>query len=123
MAEGKRIYGEVCDETKTWDADVSQPLKHDWLKWTKQLRNVEIARSITKGVRKIKEIHLHIFADASALACSCAIIVVVDHSTGTLKGVSGWSTAKSIIRGHMTAKIAKNVCQELKQLPIVSVTV
>ena len=97
MAEGTRIYREACDETKSWDADVSQPLKHDWLKWTKQLRNVKIARSITKSVRKIKEIHLHIFADASTLACSRATIVVVNHSTGTVKGVNGLSTAKAII--------------------------
>ena len=133
MAEGKRIYREACDETNSWDADISQPLKHDWWKWTKQLRNVKIPRSITKGVRKIKEIHLHIFADASALACSCATIAVVDHSTGTVKGLL---TAKAriskrntsiprleLISGQMAANMAKNVCQALKQLPIVSVTV
>ncbi len=27
MAEGKRIYREACDETKSWDIEVLQPLK------------------------------------------------------------------------------------------------
>ena len=133
IAEGKRIYREACDETNSWDADISQPLKHDWLKWTKQLRNVKIPRSITKGVRKIKGIHLHIFADASALACSCATIAVVDHSTGTVKGlliakarISKRNTSiprLELLSGQMAANMAKNVCQALKQLLIVSVTV
>ena len=104
------------------DVDVSQPLKHDWLKWTKQLRNVKIPRSVTKGIRKIKEIHLHIFADASALACSSATVVV--HSTGTVKGLL---TAKAriskrntsiprlqLIIDQIAANMAKNVCQALK---------
>ncbi|XP_028415516.1 uncharacterized protein LOC114538581 [Dendronephthya gigantea] len=133
MAEGKRIYREACDETKSWDAEVSQPLEQEWLRWTKQLRNVKIPRSITKDIRKIKDIHLHIFADASAIACSCATIAVVEHSTGTVKGLL---TAKAriskrntsiprleLISGQMAANMAKNVCQALKQLPIVSVTV
>ena len=95
MAEGKRIFREAFDETNSRDADVSRRLNHDWLKWTKQLRNVKIPRSITNGVR-----YLHIFADASALACSCATIVVVDHSTKTVKGLL---TAKARISKRNTS--------------------
>ncbi len=133
MAEGKRIYREVCDGTKSWDIEVSQPLKQDWLKWTRQLRTVKIPRSITKGIRKIKEVHLHIFADASNLACSSATIAVVEHANGTVKGLL---TAKAriskrntsiprleLISGHMAANMAKNVCKALKQLPIASITI
>jgi hypothetical protein len=133
MAEGKRIYREACDETKSWDIEVSQPLKQDWLKWTRQLRTVKIPRSITKDIRKIKEVHLHIFADASNLACASATIAVVEHASGTVKGLL---TAKAriskrntsiprleLISGHMAANMAKNVCKALKQLPIASITI
>jgi hypothetical protein len=74
MAEGKIIYREACDETKSWDAEISKPLEQGWLKWTRQLRTVKILSSITMGIRKIKQVHLHIFANASNLACSCATI-------------------------------------------------
>ena len=40
MAEGKIIYREACDETKSWDAEISKPLEQGWLKWTRQLRTV-----------------------------------------------------------------------------------
>jgi hypothetical protein len=60
MAEGKRIYRDACDETKSWKVDISKPLEQGWLRWTKQLRTVKIPRSITKGIRKIKQVHLHI---------------------------------------------------------------
>jgi hypothetical protein len=29
MAEGKRIFREACDEKKSWNAEVSQPLRKD----------------------------------------------------------------------------------------------
>ncbi|CAB4027597.1 Pro-Pol poly, partial [Paramuricea clavata] len=133
MAEGKRIYREACDETKSWDAEISKPLEQGWLRWTRQLRTVKIPRSITKGIRKIKQVHLHIFADASNLACSCATIAVVEHSTETVKGLL---TAKAriskrntsiprleLIGGQMAANMATNVCKALKQLPIASITI
>ena len=46
LAEGKRIYRGVCEEKRGWNAEVSPQLKLQWLKWTKQLRNVKVPRSI-----------------------------------------------------------------------------
>jgi len=34
--EGKRIYREACDEKKGWTTKVSDPLRKEWTKWTKQ---------------------------------------------------------------------------------------
>ena len=68
-----------------------------------------------------------------AHVCSCATIVVVDHSTETVKSlltaktrISKRNTSISrleSISGQMAANMAKHVRQALKQLPIVSVTV
>jgi hypothetical protein len=34
LAEGKRIYCDMCDEKKSWNVAVSDKLKCQWLKWT-----------------------------------------------------------------------------------------
>jgi hypothetical protein len=71
VVEGKHIYREACDENQNWDSEVSAVLAKDWLlKWTRQLRNVRIPRSVIRECRKVKAVHLHLFADASNLACS-----------------------------------------------------
>ena len=46
MAEGKHIYREACDEKKSWNAEVSTHLRGQWLRWTKQLREVRVPRRI-----------------------------------------------------------------------------
>ena len=38
-------------------------------------------------MNKIKGVQLHVFADASNTACSAAIVAVVEHSTGFVKGL------------------------------------
>ena len=72
--EGKRIYREACDEKNGWNGEISDPLKKQWTKWTKQLKSVTVPRSIMRNVTKTKTVHLHIFADASNLACCAAAI-------------------------------------------------
>ena len=58
MAEGKRIFREACDEKKSWNAEVSQPLRKDWFRWIRQLRNVRVSLSVVKNLQKIKAVHL-----------------------------------------------------------------
>jgi hypothetical protein len=84
MAEGKRIFREACNE-KSWNVKVSEPLRRDWFRWTRQLRNVRVSRSVANNLRKIKAAHLHTFADASNLACSCITKAVIEHAAGTMK--------------------------------------
>ena len=57
MAEGKHIYREACDENKGWNAEVFPRLKNQWLKWTKQLEDVKVPRSIALFVREIGAVH------------------------------------------------------------------
>ena len=87
MAEGRHIYREACEEKKGWNAEVSPELKKQWHKWNKQLKNVKVPRSLTGNSEETKVIELHVFADASNLACSAVIIAVVEHSSGTIKGL------------------------------------
>jgi hypothetical protein len=87
MVEGKRIYRETCDEKVGWNAEVSDVVKKDWVRWTSQLRNVRVPRSIARDIRKINKVHLHVFADASNVACSAATIAVIEHSSGVIKGL------------------------------------
>ena len=65
VVEGKHIYRQACDGSKSWDSEVSTVLAKDWLKWTRQLRNVRILRSMIRGCKKVKAVDLHLFADAS----------------------------------------------------------
>ena len=87
IAEGKRIYRDVCDEKNCWNAEASPRLKYQWLKWTKQLRNLKIPRRINKSIRRMKSFHLLIFADASTLACCSAAITMVEGDTSVVKGL------------------------------------
>ncbi len=68
MVEGKRIYQDSCEEEKSWNAEVSLALTKQWNNWTKQLRDIEIPRSVMPA-GTTKAVELHLFADASALAC------------------------------------------------------
>ena len=83
---GKRIYREACDK-KGWTTKISDPLKKEWSKWTKQLKNVTVPRTILRNMTKADAVHLHVFADASNLACCTAAIAVVEHSSAVVKGL------------------------------------
>ena len=133
MVEGKRIYREACDEKVGWNSEVSTSTSKDWIKWRQQLRNVKIPRSLAREIRKVKAIHLHVFADASFTACSAVSIAVIEHSSGIVKGLL---TSKSriakrntsiprleLVSGQMAANMAKNLVAALRRWPIASVTV
>ena len=64
MAEGKHIYRDACDE-KGWNAEVSTHFKDQWLRWTKQLRELRVSRSIATFIKEVEAVHLHLFADAA----------------------------------------------------------
>ena len=85
--KGKQIYRDACDETKGWNADVSDQLTRDWIKWSSQLKPVRIPRSVTRGVGRIQAVHLHVFADVSNIACYAVTIAVVEGETGVVKGL------------------------------------
>ena len=131
--EGKRIYREACDEKKGWTVEISDPLRKEWTKWTNQLKNVTVPRSIMREMTKVEAVHLHIFADASNQACCAAAIAVVEHSSGVVKGLL---TSKSriskrntsiarleLIGGQMAANLAKNLHNVLRGWPVKSITV
>ena len=133
LAEGKHIYREACEESGQWNKEVSPSVRKDWIKWTSQLRNVKVPRSLIKDIKKVKAVHLHTFADASNKACATVTIAVIEHETGRVMGLL---TSKSriakrntsiarleLVSGHMGANLVKNLCQALKHLPISSITV
>lgn len=133
LVEGKRLYREACDETKGWSSEISKPLVKDYLNWVEQLKNVKVPRSLIKENKKVKGINLHIFADASAVACSSVTIALIQHETGTVKGLL---TSKSriskrntpiarlkLVSGQMAANMAINVHSALKGLPITLVNI
>ena len=133
MAEGKHIYREACEEKKGWNVEVSPELKKQWHKWNKQLKNVKVPRSLTGNSKETKVIELHVFADASNLACSAVTIAVVEHSSGTIKGLL---TSKSriskrntsiprleLVGAHMAANMAKNLRNALHRHPIKTIVI
>ena len=97
---GKRIYREACDENIGWNTEVSAVVSKDWKRWSQQLRTVRIPRSLSKEIQRVKAVHLHVFANASFVACSAVTIAVVEHSSGVVKGLL---TSKSRIAKRNTS--------------------
>ena len=108
--------------------------RQDWLKWSNQLRNVKVPRSIVKDMSKIKRVQLHVFVDGSNTACSATTVTVVKHSTGIVKElltsrsrISRYNTTITrleLVSGEMATNImVKNLVAALKRLPITSMNV
>ena len=103
-------------------------LRNQWLNWTKQLKNITVPRSIATDIADTKAVHLHVFADASSLACCAATVALVEHESGLIKGLlksksriskRGISIARlELISGHMAAHLARNICHALKRWPV-----
>ena len=133
IMEGKRIYREACDEKIGWNSEVNSVNARDWIKWSSQLRNIKVPRSVARDISKIKAVRLHVFADASNTARSALAIAVVEHSTGFVKGlltsksrISKCNTSISrleLVGGQMAANMVKNLLTALKRWPITSVNV
>lgn len=133
MAEGKHIYREACDEKKGWNAEVSPRLKKQWLRWTKQLKDVRVPRSIALFVGEIGAVHLHLFTDASILACCAAAVAVVEHEAGVTKGLltsKSWISKRStsiarleLVSDHMAVNMAKNLTTALQRWPIQTINI
>ena len=98
--KGKQIYRDACDETKGWHAEVSDQLRREWIKWANQLKTVRVPRCVARGVGRVQAVHLHVFADASNIACSAVTIAVVEGETGVVKGLL---TSKSRISKRNTS--------------------
>ncbi|CAB4006695.1 Hypothetical predicted protein [Paramuricea clavata] len=127
MIEVKRIYRDSCEEQKNWNAEFSPALTRQWNNWTKQLRDIEVPRSLMPA-GETKAIELHLFTQASALACSTVAIAVVDQDSRKSKGLiaSKSRLAKrntsiprlELVSGQMGANLARNLTRALKRLPI-----
>eukprot|EP00795_Rhopilema_esculentum_P008405 gene8405-biopygen9466 len=81
LVEGKRIFREACDENRGGDAEVSEPLMKDYLRWMRQLRELKIPRTLVREIRAVDAVNLHIFADASEKACCAVTIAVVEQGS------------------------------------------
>ena len=98
------------------------------MKWVEQLKNVKVPRSSIKESRNMKEIRLHIIADASAVACLSATIALIQNEAST---VIGLLTSKSRISKRNTSiarlelasvqmapNMVTNVCNAFEGFPI-----
>ena len=127
MVEGKRVYRDSCEEGKSRNAEVSSTLKRQWDNWTKQLRDIEIPRSLVP-VGTTKAVDLHLFVDASTMAYSTVAIAVVEQEATKSKGILVSKSRLSkrntsiprleLVSGHMGANLARNLTQALKRLPL-----
>ena len=46
-----------------------------------------MSRSIATFIEEVEAVHLHLFADASILACFTAAVAIVDHEGRVAKGL------------------------------------
>ena len=92
-----------------------------------------VPRSLVRQCNEVKSVDLHLFADASNLACSAATIALVKQDTGTVPGLLAPKTRISkrnttmfrleLVAGHMAANMANNVQQALTRWPVGSITI
>ena len=123
-AEGKHIYREACDEKKGWNVEVSTHLRDQWLRWTKQLRDVRVPRRIATFTGEVEAVHLHLFADVSTLACCAVTVAIVDYEGDIAKGLLASKSRISkrttsiarleLVSDHMAEKMGKNLCTALQ---------
>ncbi|KAF2892114.1 hypothetical protein ILUMI_14059, partial [Ignelater luminosus] len=72
----KILFQRIWTERPDWDDPLSSDITKEWCGWAAQLKtmvNFSIPRSLFST--KIKEYHLHVFADASLRACGVAAYV------------------------------------------------
>ena len=85
LVEGKRIFREACNEKKGEDAETSEPLVKDYLRWMRQLREIKIPKTLVRELRSIGAVKLHIFTDTSEKACCAVTIAVVEQGRERVK--------------------------------------
>ena len=66
---------------------VSPSLAKDWNKWTMQLQDVKVPRSLIRESTTVKAIDIHQFADASNLAFSTLAVAAIQQGTVNVKGL------------------------------------
>ena len=81
-------------------------------------------------IGEVLEVHLHLFVDASNLACCTVTVAVVEHDEALRKGLLAfkariWKRNTSmpileLVGGHMAANMAKNLQSALRCWPIKS---
>ena len=131
--KGKQIYRDACDETKGWNTEVSHQLERAWIKWCNQLKTVRVPRSVSRAVGRVQAVHLHMFADASNIACSAVTITVVEGERSgegsTVVKIKNLETkhihieGRELVGGLMAANMVQNLRNTLRQWPIVTTTV
>ena len=90
-------------------------------------------RSFATFIGEVEAVHLHLFANASILACCAVAVAIVDHEGGVAKGLVTSNSRLSkrntligrleLVSGHMAANMVKNLCTALQRWPIKSVTI
>ena len=125
--KGKRIHRNTCEGERSWNVDVSPRITQQWNNWTKQLRDVEVPRSLV-SFGKTKGIDLRLFSDGSTMECCTAAIAVAEDGSGKSKGLLASKSRLSkrntsvprleLDSGHMKANLARNLTRALKRLPI-----
>ena len=94
---------------------------------------MRVPRSVARGVGRVQAVHLHVFADASNIACSAVAIAVAEGETGVVKGllksksrISKRNTSigrLELVGRQIAANMVQNLQNELKRWPIVTTTV
>ena len=84
-------------------------MKKDWMKWSSQLRNIRVPRSVAREISKLDKAHLHVFADASNIACSPITVAMIESPSRVIKGLlTSKSRISKLVSGHMAA--SKGFC-------------
>ena len=126
--EGKHLYGEVVDERKSWDKQVSEELSIKWNKWVKSFQKVKVLRSIAPYLEDVIQVSLHYFMDASNKAVSAQTVAIVTQSSGVTQGLltsksritkRGLTTPRQELVGcQIGVNLAVNTRKALKNLPV-----
>ena len=129
IISGKILYCQVCLKKLSWDEEVPDEIREPWKGWIRCLTrtpSVSIPRSVING--EVVKMVLHGFSDASKLAISVAIYIVVFYSTPDvsqhlLVSKSRIAPKKSIPRlelvgTHTLCRLVNHVRKTLEEYPI-----
>ena len=115
-----------------WDKDLPPEIKSIWLKWEKVLPSyLQIPRLITSVQKKIREIELLLFRDASIIGASTFAYTVIHQTSSTTQGfISGkprLSKKKTsilrleLIAAVMVENLAGNITNSLQRFKVTAV--
>ncbi|XP_055623485.1 uncharacterized protein LOC129766911 [Toxorhynchites rutilus septentrionalis] len=129
VVQGKILMQEIWRTGTNWDEPIAQQLHDLWSRWIAlyaAINEVKIPRCFFGNLRpqEVDEIEIHVFTDASVVACACVAYLRISSTRGNLCSLVAAKTKVSPLRtlsiprlelqaAMMGSRLLQNVCSAL----------